>query len=249
SQDFLARHLLTPLRALGTKPAVQTLVDQLERTERADPAAHLLAALGEEGAAELAERFDAASPEARVGSGGILATRRGSASRQVPVKALLDPELGRRAAEGIVEPQLDRIDGRQRSTLERRLQKTLQNGGLDPRSTASVLQVLARIDPMKARPTLIKHTDRSEPAAVREAALEALADVRLTPTQARGLLAVLLEEDAPHIVAPAIRALEGVEKWPDDALPELRKLASSKREELRTFAVSTMRNAPHPDFV
>jgi hypothetical protein len=245
--DFVARHVLATLAAIGSAAATRVLVGQLDG-RHADLAAHLLAEIGEAAVPALADAFDAAGPESRLRILGILARSSGPRVAQVAEQAIQLPEFGKRAAEVLVHAAAA-LDGRQLKPLKVRLTKALAGDEVAPQCAAAILSVLARLDAAGSRATLLKYAGPDHAAMVRQSALQALRDIRLTPTQAAALLPLLHEDDEVHVVEPALRLLERVEGWPEQALPELRRMLGGRLPRLRLFAVRAVRHAPRADQV
>ena len=130
AEGYLSRHVLGALARIGSAAAVRALVAELDRTQHADVAAHLLAEVGEAAAAPLASAFDEAGPEARARIVSILGRIPTSGSLEVLEKSLLDPELSKRASDAIVGHQLERLDKRGVQSLKSRLVKALKAEGL-----------------------------------------------------------------------------------------------------------------------
>ncbi|MHC4078216.1 MAG: HEAT repeat domain-containing protein, partial [Planctomycetota bacterium] len=105
---------------------------------------------------------------------------------------------------------------------------------------AQALSVLRTLDGSAARPLLLKFAGPKNAPLVRQAALRALEGVKLTPTQAGNLLEFVRESDMVHVVQPTIQALSDHDKWPSAATQELRRLWSSRREEMKLFAIRAL---------
>ena len=249
AEGYLSRHVLGALARIGSAAAVRALVAELDRTQHADVAAHLLAEVGEAAAAPLASAFDEAGPEARARIVSILGRIPTSGSLEVLEKSLLDPELSKRASDAIVGHQLERLDKRGVQSLKSRLVKALKAEGLAAQAVATILGLITRLDASGSRPTLLKHAGPAYPGMVRKAALESLVSVSITPAQARDLLAYVDEPDDVHVVDPVIRVLSSVTEWADDAVPKLCELLKHRDTRLCLFAARAMRHAPHKDAV
>lgn len=245
---FLARPLLVALAGIRSAAAIRVLVDQLARTEHADVAAHLLAEIGAPAAAALEAAFPAAGPEARNRIVGILGRAADPAAQRVLELALLDPELGRRAGESLLQNHVGNLSKKDATAFKSRLTRHLRDH-LPPQSTAAVLRLLARLDPAGSRANLIRHAGPEFPSMVRSAALEALAEVHLTPKQAVLLLPLLDDVDEVNVAEPAIAVLNRVEHWPPEAVPALRAGLASRRPRLRRFALQAASRAGDPALV
>lgn len=246
-EDFLARHVLTTLACINSDAARRVLVAELGG-RNADLVAHLLAELGNDATAALSDAFDGAHLEVRLRMLGILGRMSGAQVAQVAERAIVVAELSRRAGE-VLAHAADGLDGRQLKPLKARLAKALGGEDLPPQCAASILAVLAKVDGAGSRPTLIKYCGADQPAMVRQAALQALRGIKLTPTQAGALLEFLDEDDDVHVVEPVLALLQDVEKWPDAAVPVLRQMLTGRKRRQRLFAARALRHAPDPEIV
>ncbi len=247
--DFLVRPILAALASIGSAAAIRTLVGELETTERADLAALHLIEVGDAAAAPLAAAFDGAGPEARTRIVGILGKLSGKDARQVLEKALLEADLSRRAGDALVQTHLQELDKRSAQALKARLTKTLRDDELAPQCVATLLKVLVGLDAAGSRPTLLKHTSEGHPAMVRQAAIEGLIGVKLTPTQATQLLDLVEDVDEAHVADPAIRALEEFEDWPAASAEVFGRLVRSRKPRVRLFALRAARFVPADELV
>lgn len=251
AEDYLQRHVLHTLAAIGSPAAVKTLVSHLDTPGNgADYVAHLLAEIGKEVAPALTDIFDSSSPETQVRILGILAKIPGAQSIGVLEKALFVPELGRRAADGLLE-SVGRLEERSVNALRDRLVKVLakREAELAPQSLAMILVVLGRIDGKGSRNALVGYAGPEYPPVVRHAALQALAGVQLTPTQATQMLDWVDDDDRVHVADPTIELLAAFDKWTSAAAARLRKLLSSRHDHLKLFALRAMRHVSSEEIV
>ncbi|MDA0373118.1 MAG: HEAT repeat domain-containing protein [Planctomycetota bacterium] len=243
-EDFISRHVLAALGAIGSAAATRVLVLQLDG-KHPDLAAHLLAELGDAAVDALAAAFEGASHEARLRILGILARANSPKVAEVAEQALLLPEFSKRAADVLVHVA-EGFDARRMKPLKTRLTKALGAEDMSPQVASSLL---ARLDAAGSRATLIKFAGAEQPAMVRQAALHALKGVKLTPTQAASLLDLVHEDDQVHVVEPVLSLLDHHDTWPDASVPELRKLIGHRNPRIRLFAVRALRNVPRAEHV
>ena len=246
-EDFISRHVLAALGAIGSAAATRVLVHQLDG-KHPDLAAHLLAELGDAAVDALAAAFEGASHEARLRILGILARANSPKVAEVAEQALLLPEFSKRAADVLVHVA-EGFDARRMKPLKTRLTKALGAEDMSPQVASSLLGVLARLDAAGSRATLIKFAGAEQPAMVRQAALHALKGVKLAPTQAASLLDLVHEDDQVHVVEPVLSLLDHHDTWPDASVPELRKLIGHRNPRIRLFAVRALRNVPRAEHV
>jgi HEAT repeat protein len=246
-EDFISRHVLAALGAIGNAGATRVLVQQLDG-KHPDLAAHLLAELGDSAVDVLAAAFEGASHESRLRILGILARASSPKVAEVAEQALLVPEFSKRAADVLVHVA-EGFDARRLKPLKTRLTKALGAEDMSPQVAASLLGVLARLDAAGSRQTLIKFAGVEQPAMVRQAALHALKGVKVTPTQAAALLPLVHEDDLVHVVEPVLALLDHHDAWPDAAVAELRKLIGHRNPRIRLFAVRALRNVPRAEHV
>jgi hypothetical protein len=95
----------------------------------------------------------------------------------------------------------------------------------------------------------LKFAGDKYPALVRKAALDALADARLTPKQAADLLGYLEDADLQQVVRPALRALSEHRDWDKASIAKLREYLGSRREEMKLFAMRALADAPSEEVV
>jgi HEAT repeat protein len=246
-EDYLARPVILALGAIRSPAALQVLLGHLDG-RHADVAAHVLAEIGGTVAVEIESAFATASPEAQGRMLSILGRCRSARALATLEAAVLMPGLAKRAADLVIETQLEGLDAKQRNAVQSRLAK-LAKQELSPESRAAVLTLIAKVEGAGARTLLLEHVGGDQPAMVRAAALRALRGMKLTPTQALTILDLLAEADVTHVVEPALDLLREVDAWPEKAVPKLRKLLEADSPALLRFGIDSMRRVADPEIV
>ncbi|MGE0141971.1 MAG: HEAT repeat domain-containing protein [Planctomycetota bacterium] len=246
-QDYLVRPALLALGRIANPAAMAVLIGHLDG-RHADLAAHALREIGPTVAAEMEVVFASAPPESRLRMLGILGACKTAKAAAVLEQALLDPSLARRAADVLANEVLEHLDARSQKALLGRLNKAL-DGDVSLETRAAALAVLAKLDPAGTRGLLVEHASTGHPTLVRSAAIRALHGIKLTPTQALGLLALVSEPDAQNIAEPAAELLRGFAGWTDKAIPIVRKLLDSPSPNLRRFAIECLRHVSDAEVV
>lgn len=249
-EDFLNRYVLVALSQIATPPALQELVTCLvEGPPSSDLAAHLLCDVGESAVGPLCESFAGADAAGRERILGIL--NRIASVEGLPVleEALFIPALCHLAAEGMQASTLEQLDGRRLRALKTRISKALDDAEIEDHVLAQVLRVLGSVAGGESRTTLLKFSKPDHGAEVRQAALESLVGVDLTPAQSESLLEYLTEDNLEQVVEPSMVLLADVSSWRESAQQVLRKLLSSRREHLRLFALKSMKGIKSAELV
>ncbi len=248
ADNALNRYLLQALSRIGSEPAVGVLVARLrEGGAAADLICHLLGEAGPSVAKVLAKSFATEAPEMQSRVLNILGHYDSPEALGVLQTALLLPqaELSSKAAEHLSE-RLQEVSEARRKSCKESLSDALakQPEDLAPASLAHALRVLALMDGTGSRATLLKFAAAKHPPIVRQAALESLQGVKLTPAQAESLLEFVQDTDVEQVGRPSMQALQGAYSWPAKAVPELRKLVSSRKEELKIFGLTALQETP-----
>ncbi|MHC5063765.1 MAG: HEAT repeat domain-containing protein [Planctomycetota bacterium] len=249
-EDYLSRHVLVAMSQIATGPALAQLVKcLLEGPPSADLAAHLLGDVGEAAVEPLTEAFADADNAGRERILALL-NRLGSVEA-LPVmeEALFISPLCHLAAEGMQASTLEQLDGRRLRALKTRMSKALDDEGIEDHVLAQVLRVLGSLGAEDSRTTLLKFSKNDHGAEVRQAALESLVGVSLTPAQSEALLEYLTEDNLEQVVEPSMVLLADVSNWRASAQQVLRKLLSSRREHLRLFALKSMKGIKSAELV
>ncbi len=242
--NVLNRYILQALSRIGSDEAVATLVSRLRGGGPiSDLVCHLLRQSGPGVVKTLARPFDQEDPALQERLLQILGQYTEADAIHVLRKALLSEtrSLSCMAAEFLAKRLPELSEARRRSFREH-LHKAVHGNTdeLPPATLAQALSVLRQLDGAASRPLLLKFAAPKHPPLVRQAALRALAGVKLTPTQAGNLLEFVGESDLTHVVQPTCEALSDHDKWPPAASAELRKLWSSRREEMKLFAIRAL---------
>ncbi|MBI5850810.1 MAG: HEAT repeat domain-containing protein [Planctomycetes bacterium] len=247
AEDYLARPVILALGAIRSTAAIRVILGHLDG-RHADLAAHVLGEIGNPVAVEIDAVFPTTPPDSQVRMLAVLGRCRGAKALATIEQALFHPSLARRAAEVLLETQVDAMDARQRAALLGRLGKATKQP-LAPESRAAILGLVGKLDGAGARAVLLEQVGPDQPAMVRAAALRALKGIRLTPTQSLELLDLLAEPDLANVVEPAIELLREVTQWPEKATPKLKKLLDAADPSLLRFAVDAMRRVHDPEVV
>ena len=238
----LGRYATEALAKLGTTDALDAVVRCLwEHDGLADHVQHLLGELGTAAHPALARGFEEAPVERKGRVLAVLGRNLTADSLAVVVKALRLPLLAADAAR-VLDAGADQIQPADRKKFREVLTASL-DGTVPETCTVHALAALGRVDAAGARPVLLKHIDGSQPAAVRGAALRALAGAQLTAAQVKSLLDAL-EDTAQKPVHEAIRELlAGMPEWPEGMAGTLKKLLAARAPEQRLFALRALRTA------
>lgn len=241
--NVLNRCILQALSQIGSEEAVAILVSRLRDVgPTRDLVCHLLGQAGGKAVKVLTRAFEK-EQGLQVVILQILGQYTEAEAISVLRKALLsdDRSLAATAAEFLAKRLPELSEARRRSFRER-LHRAVVKGTdeLPPATLAEALAVLRTLDGAASRSLLLKFAGPSHPAQVRKAALTALKGVKLTPTQAGNLLAFVQEGDVDNVVRPTIAALSDHTSWQPAAIRELRRLWSSRREEMKLFAIRAL---------
>ncbi|MCA8943743.1 MAG: hypothetical protein KDB80_14365, partial [Planctomycetes bacterium] len=248
-EPYLARYVLEALAKINTKGAIKELVARVGETgPEGDLVAHLLRSAGDQVAPMLCEVFDDSDLPTQMRILEILGEQASADAAEVMEKALYTPELTAIAGDALVAGLADAIPGNKLRYFKDRLKKAITKGESASEVQGQLLRLLAHVDPKGARAALVKATEPGNPPGVRHAALESLAEIALTPTQAVAMLDYLTDNDA-RVVEATAELLTSHDKWSPTGVAQLRKLLSSRREPLRLFAIRAFRSVPSADVV
>lgn len=241
--NVLNRYILQALSQIGSDEAVAILVSRLrDGGPTRDLVCYLLGQAGPKAVKPLTKAFET-EEGLREQLLQILGQHNEADAIAVLRKALLSEEksLSATAAQFLAQ-RLPELSEARRKAFRDHLHKAVvkQTDELPPATLAEALSVLRTLDGAASRPLLLKYASPSHPPQVRQAVLRALKGVKLTPTQAGKMLAFLKESDLEHVVRPAMEALRDHSDWPPAAIRELRKLWSSRREEMKLFAIRAL---------
>jgi HEAT repeat protein len=241
--NVLNRYILQALSQIGSDEAVAILVSRLrDGGPTRDLVCHLLGQAGSKAVKPLTRAYDTEEglQEQLL---QILGQYHETEAIAVLRKALLSEEKSLSAtAAAFLGKRLPELSEARRKSFRESLHKAVvkKTEDLPPASLAQALAVLRTLDGAASRPLLLKFAGPTHPASVRKAALSALKGVKLTPTQAGKLLAFIRESDLDNVVRPTIAALSDHCSWPPAAIKELRRLWSSRREEMKLFAIRAL---------
>ena len=237
---FLDRYALTALSKIASSSAIRALVSELvEQSSSTELVGHLLAKIGGPAVKAIADSFDEAPADAQRRMLSILQQHPGRDSIEVLERALSNPGLAEAAAQGLRQC-LGELSAAASKDLSKRLAAVALDATMDPPASAQALQVLAEIDASGQRETLVKCACPGRPPLLRRAALEALRDVKLTPTQLTELVKHLREEDATSVVEATTRLLADVESFPAKAEGLLVDLLDRGIPAIEEFAVRAL---------
>ncbi len=240
--NVLNRCILQALSQIGSEEAVAILVSRLrEGGPTRDLVTHLLGQAGPGAVKALTRAFDEEDGQ-KEHVLQILGQYTEADAIAVLRKALLseDPSLSAAAA-GLLAERLPELSDARRRSFRDHLQRAVDKSDeLPPACLAQAVSVLGALDGAASRALLLKLSGPKNPPLVRKAALMALKGVKLTPTQAGNLLAFVGEDDVEHVVRPAVTVLSEHSNWQPAAVRELRRLWSSRREQLKLFAIQAL---------
>lgn len=241
--NVLNRYILQALSQIGSDDAVAILVSRLrDGGPTRDLVCHLLGQAGPKAVKPLTRAYDTEDglQEQLL---QILGQYHEADAIAVLRKALLSEEKSLSStAAAFLGKRLPELSEARRRSFRESLHKAVvkKTEDLPPASLAQALKVLRTLDGAACRPLLLKFAGPTHPPLVRKAALSALKGVKLTPTQAGKLLAFVRESDLDNVVRPTVAALSDHSNWPSAATKELRRLWSSRREEMKLFAIRAL---------
>lgn len=246
-EPFLTTFVLEALAQIGTTESVRALVSKLGVAGAVgERVAHLLGQMGPQVTKALAPMFDEGDDEMKEQVLVILGRHTDRAALTILKKALLhaDPSLSEKAST-VIAGHLEDLDDKAREFLQQGLEKSLSAkaaAGLLPATIARVLPLLSHMDGPGSRTLLLRYAQAKQPPVVRQAALQALDGVELTPAQQRTVLGYVAEEDMTHVVRPAMILLKDVGQWTAASANALQKMMESRSEERRLFGLRALRN-------
>ncbi len=245
AEPMLTRFILETLAAIGTEDSTRALLERLRiGGAESDQIALLMSRENNVATARfLASVFDESDLELRCRILGIVGRQNGREALAVLRKALLSPEPSLAdAAHRSLQELAPKLPGERRAGLVEQLKKDVEHKDVAAAPLAHGLRALGLLDPVGVRQPLLKFAGAKQPPMVRQAALQALLDVELTPAQADGLLSHLAEPDMTHVVRPTISLLGRVDKWSAGAVTKLKKALEAGNEEVQRFALHALRH-------
>lgn len=243
--NTLNRYILQALAQIGSGPAIRALVGRLrDGGSTADLVRHLLSSIGGDVCEALASTFAEEDSALQAQMVQIL----GHYSAPEAIQALVSASLGAdeelsRTARNLVLDRLPEVPQDEQKAHREAIYKILKsNQELAPFSLANGLRIVAAINVTQSRPTLLKYAHPEYPPVVRRAALFGLEQASLTSAQADGVLSYLEDADVVNVVKPALVALRGHTDWSKTGITTLRGLLSSRREEMKLFALEALQD-------
>lgn len=241
-----ARHAVQALAAIGTEDATRALTERLRAGgAEADQISLLLVQNAGNGVAKvLTSVFDDSDNELRGRILAILGRLGAKESLAVFRKAVIsaDPALADAALRMLGDDSLALPDDR-RATLATQIARDLQRKDASPDALAHGLRACAELDAQGARALLLKFAiAKTAPTQARQAALQGLERVELTPAQADSLIPLVADHEMTFVARPAMAALHGVAKWSSGGVNKLKKLLENENQEVQHFALHALRN-------
>ncbi|MFM1874122.1 MAG: hypothetical protein RL398_3544 [Planctomycetota bacterium] len=242
----LGRFALDALAKIGSAAALGEIATWVSnRDTLGEHAALLLADAGEAAHSVLTTAFAAAAPEVRTRILSILAKTPSKAGIPIFVEALLAPTTAEGAAALLMDATAA-ANGPWQEPLRAALAKAL-GGGLAAMATlpeaaqARLIDLLRHLDPVGAKPVLVKLTGAEHPSLVRGAAMRSLRGGKLTAAQVQELMA-LLEDPAQKDLHDAARdVLAELPELPAAMIAPLKRLLTARQPEQRLFALRMLR--------
>jgi hypothetical protein len=241
--SYLTRFLLDALANIGSSSAARVLVGRLRKGgNEADQAAHLLSRVQAATPSVLAAAFEDGDIEQKTRIIAILARGTTKDALSILGRSLLSPDsaLASAAVQALSTAARDLPD-KSREQLANDIGKALAKPSVSEHVVAQGLRALGLLKGEGMRATLLKHAGPRNPPVVRQAALQAMAGLPLTKTQAESLLGYVLDPDMTYVARPAIEVLNGSDGWSAAAQQKLRRLLESEQEEVRLFALRGLR--------
>ena len=248
SEDHtLNRYLLEALAKIGSTGAIKALVASMrDGGATADLVRHLLSGMGSKVADVLSTSYEDEPRELQAQVLQILGHYSAPGALKVLRQATMgrDEELAATACSLLLE-RASEVGEPERKLLRDGVFAKIKSGkDLTPGGVANGLTVMAAINVTQARPTLLKYAQPDQHPTVRKAALEGLREAHLTPAQSDTLLAYLDDVDIVNVVKPTLTALGGTSEWSKPGIKTLRGLLSSRREEMKLFALAALQEIP-----
>lgn len=244
AEPILTRFILEALAGIGTEDATRALLERLRAGGAESDQIALLMSREESAPAAryMAGVFDDGDLELRCRILGVVGKQTSKEALAVLRKAVLsrEPSLAEAAYRCLCEVA-PKLPGERRAALADQIRKDVEHKDASPAARAQGLRALGLLDPVGSRTLLLKSAGVRQPAAVRQAALQALQGTDLTPAQADSLLAYLAEGDMTYVVRPTIALLHRVEKWSARGITKLKKVLEAGNEETQRFALHALR--------
>ncbi|MCA8956658.1 MAG: hypothetical protein KDC87_11345 [Planctomycetes bacterium] len=243
--NTLNRYVLEALAKIGSPEAILILVSRLrEGGGTADLVRHLLSSSGAAVADSLAASFRNETPELQAQLLQILGHHHTAGVMRMLMHTAFgdEPELRVEAGTFLCD-RLAELDEKAGKKYREDVYKLVKSGKeLAPEALANGLRAMAAVSAAQSRATLLSYAQPGHPPVVRQAALLGLENASLTAAQSDTLLGYLDEADQVHVVKPCLVALRGHDDWSRSGIKKLRDLLSSRREEMKLFALQAMQN-------
>ncbi len=243
--NTLNRYILQALASIGSADAIKILVGRMrDGGGTADLVRHLLSSIGGRVAESLAANFENEPRDLQQQILQILGHYNDAGSMSILMKAMLGAaeELSKEGCE-LLSARLQEVgEAEQKEFRDTIYQKIKSSKDLAPVAIAHGLRIMAELNVAQSRATLLKYAQDGHPDIVRQAALTGLGTAALTTSQSDALLAYLEESDLVHVVRPALVALGNHTEWSNAGITKLRGLLSSRREEMKLFALRALRD-------
>ncbi len=248
--NTLNRYILQALAQIGSTPAIRALVARMrDGGATADLARHLLSSIGGGVCESLAKSFDDEEPDLQAQMIQILGHYSVPNAMKILLQASLSANevLSKDACEFFLA-RLVEVSEAERKKLREKVYKVVKaSKDITPVALANALKMVAVINVTQSKATLLKYAQPSQPPIVREAALHGLERARLTSAQSEALLGYLEDPDVTHVVKPTLFALSGHTDWSKASVTKLRGLLSSRREEMKLFALRALQGVQSED--
>ncbi|MEE2887570.1 MAG: hypothetical protein VX951_09075 [Planctomycetota bacterium] len=243
--NTLNRYILQALASIGSAEAIKILVGRMrDGGTTSDLVRHLMPGIAGPVAESLAADFENEPYELQQQIVHILGHNSDPSSMDVLVKAMFGAEE-KLSCEGcdLLLARLQEVDeDRRKEFREKAVSRMKSPKDLTATAIANGLRVLAEVNVVQSRATLLKYSHEGQPPVIRQAALTGLAGASLTTGQSDTLLAYLEEPDLNFVVKPTMVALAEHREWSRSGINKLRALLSSRRDEMKLFALRVLRD-------
>lgn len=242
--NTLNRYILEALASIGSGDAIKILVGRMrDGGGTTDLVRHLMSGIGGRVAETLAVDFENEPFDLQHQILQILGHHAEAGSMEVLMKAMLGPD-DRLSKEGceLLSARLQEVSEEDRKTFREAIYARIKSPkGLTPIGLAHGLRIMAEINVTQSRTVLLKYAQEDQPPGVRQAGLVGLAEAALTQAQSDTILGYFDDPDLSFVVRPSLIALGNHVDWSSSGVKVLRDLLSSRREEMKLFALRALR--------